>query len=136
MVKVRATSNQAGNELPLSNVTPIMNESTVLSLQKIASRQRVDEQVVDYAVRLVRASRETAGLALGAGSRGAISLVRGARAYALMDGRNFVTPDDVKRVALPCLRHRVALAPDALLEGRKANELLQAIVEATPAPRM
>jgi MoxR-like ATPase len=135
-VVVRATSNQAGNELPLSNVTPIMNESTVLSLQKIASRQRVDEQVVDYAVRLVRASRETAGLALGAVSRGAISLVRGARAYALMDGRNFVTPDDVKRVALPCLRHRVALAPDALLEGRKTNDLLQAVVEATPAPRM
>jgi MoxR-like ATPase len=135
-VVLRATTNQAGNELPLSKVTPVMNESTVLSLQKIAGHQRVDDQVVDYAVRIVRATRETAGLALGAGSRGAISLVRGARAYALMDGRNFVTPDDIKRVALPCLRHRIALAPDALLEGRKPNELLQGIVEATPAPRM
>jgi MoxR-like ATPase len=135
-VVVRSTSNQAGNELPLSEVKPVLNERAVLSLQQIAGHQRVDEQVVDYAVRIVRATRETSGLALGAGSRGAISLVRGARAVALMDGRNYVTPDDVKRVALPCLRHRIALAPDALLEGRKANELLTGIVESTAAPRM
>jgi len=135
-VVVRSTSNQAGNELPLSEVKPVLNERAILSLQQIAGHQRVDEQVVDYAVRIVRATRETAGLALGAGSRGAISLVRGARAVALMDGRNYVTPDDVKKVALPCLRHRIALAPDALLEGRKTNELLAGIIETTAAPRM
>jgi MoxR-like ATPase len=135
-VVVKSTSNQAGNELPLADVKPVLNEKSVLTLQQIAGHQRVDEQVVDYAVRIVRATRETAGLALGAGSRGAISLVRGARAVALIDGRNYVTPDDVKRVALPCLRHRIALAPDALLEGRKPNELLTGIIESTPAPRM
>jgi MoxR-like ATPase len=135
-VVVRSTSNQAGNELPLSEVKPVLNERAILSLQQIAGHQRVDEQVVDYAVRIVRATRETAGLALGAGSRGAISLVRGARALALMDGRNYVTPDDVKKVALPCLRHRIALAPDALLEGRRPNDLLTGIIETTAAPRM
>jgi MoxR-like ATPase len=135
-VVVRSTSNQAGNELPLSEVKPVLNERAVLSLQQIAGHQRVDEQVVDYAVRIVRATRETAGLALGAGSRGAISLVRGARAVALMDGRNYVTPDDIKRVALPCLRHRIALAPDALLEGRRPNDLLTGIIESIAAPRM
>jgi MoxR-like ATPase len=135
-VVVKSTSNQAGNELPLADVKPVLNEKSVLTIQQIAGHQRVDEQVVDYAVRLVRATRETAGLALGAGSRGGISLVRGARAVALMDGRNYVTPDDIKRVALPCLRHRIALAPDALLEGRKPNELLTGIIESTPAPRM
>ncbi len=114
----------------------VLNERAILSLQQIAGQQRVDEQVVDYAVRIARATRETAGLALGAGSRGAISLVRGARAVALMDARNYVTPDDIKKVALPCLRHRIALAPDALLEGRKANELLTGIIESTAAPRM
>lgn len=135
-VVVRSTSNQAGNELPLSEVKPVLNERAVLSLQQIAGHQRVDEQVVDYAVRIVRATRETAGLALGAGSRGAIALIRGARAVALMGARNYVTPDDVKKVALPCLRHRIALAPDALLEGRKPNELLTSIIESTAAPRM
>jgi MoxR-like ATPase len=62
--------------------------------------------------------------------------VRGARAVALLDGRNYVTPDDIKRITLPALRHRIALAPDALLEGRNANDLLTEIVETIAAPRM
>jgi MoxR-like ATPase len=135
-VVIRSTSNQAGNELPLSEVKPVLNERAILTLQQIAGHQRVDEQVIDYAVRIVRATRETAGIALGAGSRGAISLIRGARAVALMDGRNYVTPDDVKKVALPCLRHRIALGPDALLEGRRTNDVLAGIIESTAAPRM
>jgi MoxR-like ATPase len=134
-VVVRATTNQAGDELPLSNVEPCLNETAVLSLQQLAARQRVDEQVIDYAVRIARATRGWSGLAIGSGSRGAIALVRGARAAALLDGRGYVTPDDVKRVALPALRHRVALAPDALLEGRKPNDLLAEVVESVAAPR-
>src|SRR5262249_43368914 len=81
--------------------------------------QRVDEKVIDYAVRIVRATRDWPGLAIGAGSRGAIALVRAARVVALLSGRDFVTPDDIKGIALPALRHRIALTPDALLEGRK-----------------
>ena len=135
-VVVRATTDQAGDELPLSKVVPVLNERAVLSLQQIAARQRVDQQVIDYAVRLVRATREWAGLAQGAGSRGGLALVRGARAVALMEGRNFVIPDDIKRVALPALRHRIALAPDALLEGRKPDDLLAQVVESVAAPRI
>jgi MoxR-like ATPase len=114
----------------------VLNERAVTSLQQIAARQRVDQQVVDYAVRLARATREWAGLAHGAGSRGPLALVRGARAVALLEGRNFVIPDDIKRIALPALRHRIALAPDALLEGRKADELISAIIESVAAPRV
>jgi MoxR-like ATPase len=84
----------------------------------------------------VRATREYPGLAIGSGSRGALALVRGARAAALLDGRGYVTPDDIKRIALPALRHRVALAPDALLEGRTANDILTEIVEKIAAPRV
>jgi MoxR-like ATPase len=135
-VVIRATADQAGDQLPLSRVVPVLNERAVTSLQQIAARQRVDQQVVDYAVRLVRATRERAGLAQGAGSRGALALVRGARAVALLEGRNFVIPDDVKRIALPALRHRVALAPDALLEGRKPDDLLAAVIESVAAPRV
>jgi MoxR-like ATPase len=135
-VVVRATADQAGDELPLSNVKPVLDEQLVLTLQQVVARQRVDEQVVDYAVRLTRATREWPGFAIGSGSRGALALVRGARAMALLAGRNFVTPDDVKRVALPALRHRVALAPDAALEGRTPNDLLSAVVDSVAAPRV
>ena len=131
----RVTNNQAGDELPLENVKPVLDSPAVASLQAMAATQRVDTQVIDYAVRIARATRAFPGIAIGAGSRGALALVRGARAVALLDGRNYATPDDVKRVALPALRHRIALAPDAMLEGRTANEILNAVLAATPAPR-
>ncbi len=134
-VVVRSTANQAGNELPLSEVKPVLNERAVLGLQQIVAHQKVDDQVIDYAVRIVRATREWAGFAMGAGSRGALALVRGARAVSIMEGRHFVTPDDVKKIALPALRHRVGLAPEAMLEGRKVNDLLTGVIESVPAPR-
>jgi MoxR-like ATPase len=134
-VVVRTTSNQTGDRLPLDSVKPVLNDRSVLTLQQIAARQRVDDSVIDYAVRIVRATREWPGLAIGAGSRGAISLVRAARVVALLDGRDFVTPDDIKKIALPALRHRIAMAPDALLEGRKPDDLLAALLNSVAAPR-
>jgi len=135
-VVLRATDGQAGNDLPLAGVSATIDGAAVQQLQGLAARQRIDRQVIDYAVRLARATREYPGLAVGASSRGALALVRGARAAALLEGRDYVTPDDVKRVALPALRHRVALAPDALLEGRTANELLAEVIETVAAPRI
>jgi MoxR-like ATPase len=135
-VVVRATDGQAGDDLPLGGVQPCLDREAVLALQQLAARQRVDEQVIDYAVRLVRATRDWSGLAIGSGSRGALALVRAGRAVALLDGRGYVTPDDIKRIALPALRHRVALAPDALLEGRSPDHVLSDVVESVAAPRV
>ncbi|HKE85186.1 MAG TPA: MoxR family ATPase [Vicinamibacterales bacterium] len=135
-VVLRVTTDQTGDELPLQDVTPCLDGRSVVMLQQLAAQQRVDEQVIDYAVRLVRATREYAGLAIGSSSRGALALVRGARAVALIEGRTYVTPDDIKTVGLPALRHRVALAPDALLEGRTTNELLREVIETVAAPRV
>jgi MoxR-like ATPase len=134
-IVVRATTDQAGDDLPLAGVKPCLDSVGVSMLQRLAAQQRVDEQVIDYAVRMVRATRDCPGLAMGSGSRGALALVRGGRAVALLDGRGYVTPDDIKRIALPALRHRVALAPDALLEGRTTNELLAEVIETITAPR-
>ena len=134
-VVIRGTEGQAGNDLPLASVEACLDGGAVLHLQALAAHQQVDRQVVDYAVRLARATRDYPGLAMGASSRGALALVRGGRAAALLDGRDYVTPDDIKRIALPALRHRVALAPDALLEGRNTNQLLTEAIEAVAAPR-
>ena len=135
-VVVRVTEGMAGNELPLADVKPCLDGVGVSNLQRIAAQQRIDEQVIDYAVRVVRATRDHAGVAIGSGSRGALALVRGARAVALLDGRGYVTPDDIKRIALPALRHRIALAPDALLEGRTTNDVLTEVIETVAAPRV
>src|SRR3954466_8381811 len=135
-VVVRATANQAGNELPLSEVKSVLNERAVLSLQQIVAHQKIDEQVIDYAVRLTRATREWAGFAMGSGSRGALALVRGARPSSIIQGPNDVPPDDINKMALPALRHRIALAREAMLEGRKPNELLANVIESVAAPRI
>jgi MoxR-like ATPase len=132
----RATAGQAGDELPLAGVTQRVQERHVITLQQMAAAVRVDDKVVDYAVRIARATRGAPGLSNGAGPRGAIALVRAARASALMAGRDFATPDDVKRLAPAALRHRVLLAPDAQLEGRRVDDLLAALLDGVDAPRL
>jgi MoxR-like ATPase len=134
-IVIRTTTDQSGEQLPLAGVNPVLNERTVLALQQLVAHQRVDAAVVDYAVRIVRSTRDWPGLAMGSGSRGPIALVRAAKAVALMAARSFVVPDDVKAVALAALRHRVALSADAQLDGHSVDDLICAILDATAAPR-
>jgi MoxR-like ATPase len=86
-------------------------------------------------VRIARATRTWNGVAAGAGPRGGIALARVARAAALLGGRDFVTPDDVKRMALPALRHRVTPAPELEIEGHSSDTILKALLEKVEAPR-
>ena len=135
-IVARTTTDQTGEQLPLGGVTPVLDETAVLDLQQLAGRQRVDAAVIDYAVRIGRATRDWPGIAIGSGSRGPIALVRAAKAAALMAARSFVLPDDIKSIAVAALRHRIALSADAQLDGRKADDLLQMILDATAAPRL
>jgi len=135
-IVVRTTQGQRGEQLPLETVNECIEARELLALQDLASEVRVDERVIDYAVRIGRATRGGLGLAAGSGPRGAIAMVRAARAAALLGGRDFVTPDDVKRCALPALRHRVLLAPDAQLEGRRVDELIVELLATVEAPRL
>jgi len=130
------TTGRAGHELPLEAVEPVLDDVQVQELQRLAGQVHVDERVLDYAVRVVRVTRDWPGLEIGAGPRGSVALVRAARAQALIEGRDFVTPDDIAAQALAVLRHRVTIAPDAQLEGREVDELLQAALESVEAPRL
>ena len=130
------TTGRAGNELPLEAVQPVLDDVQVQELQRLAGLVHTDAKVMDYAVRVVRATRNWPGLEVGAGPRGSVALVRTARAMALINGRDFVTPDDVAAQALAVLRHRVTMAPDAQIEGRDIEELLQAALDSVEAPRL
>jgi MoxR-like ATPase len=131
----RVTSGQVGDALQVQDVAIIIKAETVLALQRAASLLTVNERVYDYSVRIVRATRTWPGIAIGAGPRGSIALIRAARARALGEARDFVTPDDIKAVALPALRHRIALAPDMQLEGQTVDRILTAIVDSIEVPR-
>jgi MoxR-like ATPase len=129
------TAGRVGAQLDVSAVSPVCGADDVLALQRLVARLEVKERVRQYAVRIVRETRTWRGVSMGAGPRGGISLVRVARAKALLEGREFVTPDDVKSVALPVLRHRLALAPELELEGIRTDDVLRSILQKVEAPR-
>jgi len=93
------------------------------------------EEVTDYVVRLVRATRESPDLSCGASPRAAVLLAGAARARAALDGRDYVVPDDVKALATSVLRHRLLLSPAAEIEGKQVEALVEQMVEQTEAPR-
>ncbi|MGI9334366.1 MAG: AAA family ATPase, partial [Gammaproteobacteria bacterium] len=129
------TDERVGDSLDVSKVAEVLSPAQVLAAQRLASKTMVENAVRKYAVSIARQTREWPGVRIGAGPRGSISLVRAARAAALLDGRDFVTPDDVKSVALPVLRHRIMLSPELELEGLTADELLDGLLEQVKAVR-
>ncbi len=129
------TRNRIGDGLEVGQVNSLVKPATIVTLQQIVAQIRVDDAVAGYAVRVVRATRDWPGLAVGAGPRGSIALIRIARAMALMVGRDYVTPADIKAAVLPVLRHRVALSPESELDGLSSDDLLASLIEQVAAPR-
>ncbi|ALP52601.1 AAA family ATPase [Candidatus Tenderia electrophaga] len=134
MVKL-VTSGESSESFKLDDVQPLLQPEQIARLQQMVADFTIDEQVLDYAVRLVRATRDWAGITMGAGPRGSLALVRSGKARALLQGRDFVTPDDVKAVAKPVLRHRLLLSPDMEIEGVTPDRLLDDILDQVDAPR-
>ncbi|XLZ68001.1 MoxR family ATPase [Massilia sp. SR12] len=129
------TQERVGDGLDVAQVRTLIKPETLVALQQLVARIRVDEAVANYAVRLARATRQWPGVAVGAGPRGSIALIRLARAMALMAGRDYATPDDIKQASLPVLRHRIALSPESELDGLGADDVLAALIESVAAPR-
>ena len=129
------TQGRVGDALEVGAVATLVKPDTIVALQQLVARVRVDDAVAAYAVRLVRATRDWPGIAIGAGPRGCIALVRMARAMALTAGRDFVTPDDIKAASLPVLRHRIAVSPESELDGLSSDDLLLGLIEDVAAPR-
>jgi MoxR-like ATPase len=114
---------------------PVLDADGLLRLRAEVARVHVEPNVRDYITRIVRATRDEPSFTLGASPRAGVALFLAARAEAVLQGRDFVTPDDVKTLALPVLRHRVLLTPDAEVEGRTADQRLGALLDTLEAPR-
>ena len=120
----------------LSQIHAIVKPDILVDMQRCAQAVRIDDAVVTYIVDLVRATRGDRSLELGAPPRASIALLRAAQVIAASQARDFVTPDDVKPMALPVLRHRVMLHPDAQLQGITADERIIELVKSVPAPQV
>jgi len=129
------TEGRVGDALEVAQVRTLIKPEILVALQQLVAHIRVDEAVANYAVRMARATRQWPGVAVGAGPRGSIALIRLARAMALMAGRDYATPDDIKQASLPVLRHRIALSPESELDGLGADDVLAALIDSVAAPR-
>ena len=119
-------------EHPISGIGQVVDGARLLDLQQVVWEVHVDETVRDYIVRLIHATRNHADLALGASPRGSLALFKAAQALAILRGRDFVLPDDVKALAVATLIHRLIVRPESTLRGYTAERILQEILGSTP----
>ncbi|MBB3060575.1 AAA family ATPase [Microbulbifer rhizosphaerae] len=135
-LKLAAAASSGRIEQQLQQPVGLLTVEQLQQLQALVPKVAVDQQVLHYAVRLVRATRESAQLRRSAGPRASIGLLQAARAQALLQGREFVLPDDVKAMAIPVMRHRVGLSPDMEIDGETADSVLAQIIGTVEAPRL
>ncbi len=119
---------------PLPDLAPVASPEEIIAMQAERRRVRVEDSVRDYVVRLARATRENGEIELGASPRAALALFQAAQAWAGIQGRDFVLPDDIKFLAPSVLCHRLIISPQAQLRGRKVESLVTDIVSLVPVP--
>ncbi|MGZ4662383.1 MAG: AAA family ATPase [Arthrobacter sp.] len=122
-------------DLAAAGVRAVAGAEDLQGAREAVARVAVEPEIIGYIVDLVRATRAAPSFQLGVSPRGATALLNTSRSWAWLSGRPFVTPDDVKALALPCLRHRVALQPEAQMDGVRVDDVLGSILASVPVPR-
>jgi MoxR-like ATPase len=132
----RSLTEQAPESvLRRGEVAACLSEPDLECLRQALAQVRVSDELVDYAVQVVRRTRTDDNILVGAGPRATQGLLRAARAWAAIGGRDFVSPDDIRAVALPVMEHRLLLRPEAELEGARPAEVLDRILHEVAVPR-
>ncbi len=122
-------------DLKHMDLQPVITVDEVLQARQLMRKVRIEDNLVDYLLALVSASRQQPELLLGASPRSAVGWLRAAQAQAWLTGRDFVTPDDIKAIALPLLQHRLILKPEAQLDGVSIDQVIQTLLARIPVPR-
>jgi MoxR-like ATPase len=115
-------------------ITPVVDARTLVEMQQSLEQVHLAESIVDYIARIVRATRESPRVQVGASPRGGLALVKLSRGRAVLAGRGYVTPEDVKAVAVPALAHRLTLAPELWLQQLRGDDVVAECLEQVPTP--
>jgi MoxR-like ATPase len=121
-------------DLAAAGVTPILNAGQIAAAQALVARVGASADVIGYAVDLARGTRQSPSVKLGVSPRGTTSLLAAAKAWAWLNGFDAITPDHIQAMALPVLRHRIQLRPEAELEGVSADTILRAVLQQVQVP--
>ena len=129
-------SQQVDLDQRLAALATVTGPEELVAAVKLCGQVRLDDRLIDYINRIVRLTRDWPQLHLGASPRGGLALAQGARTLAAFRGRDYVVPDDVVELALPALRHRVALTAEAEVEGRRVDDILRELLASVEVPRL
>ena len=129
------TEGRSPDRILEDRVARVTGPEEVREMQKHCADVLADDRLLEYISALVRRTREWPAFSMGASPRAGVAVLRGARAAAALEARTYVVPDDVIEVALPALRHRVILTPEAEIEGRKIDDLLGDLIRSVEVPR-
>jgi MoxR-like ATPase len=133
----RELLRRGGAREELEHLRPVLSRTEFLELQQQVGAVHVKDSLLDYMMQIVYATRDNADIDLGVSTRGALTLSRACQAYAMVQGRDFVTPDDVKRLAVPVLAHRIVLRErrGIAVDFNSRDEFMRALVDTIPVPR-
>jgi len=121
--------------MPAQMIEPVASLDQLRDLRQLAQETQVDGSLIDYILALVRGTRSLPSLALGCSPRSGVMLLHASKALALLRGKDFVSPEEVQAMALPVLRHRVQLTPEAEIEGSRPDDCLKTLLAKVPIPR-
>lgn len=124
-----------GGKIDIEKVMPVLSKESLASMKSLVGRVVVEENLVRYITQVVNATRKNPSLYIGASPRASIAMLNSAKASACLQNRDFVTPDDIKYVAFPVLRHRIILTPEKEMEGIEADHVIQQIIDKVEVPR-
>ncbi|MGF1520954.1 MAG: AAA family ATPase [Leptolyngbyaceae cyanobacterium] len=119
----------------IQNLKSLVGETDVLAARQAVKKVAVKEQILDYLLALIQKTRQSPDLSLGASPRSAVSWLQASKAHAWIQGKDYVSPDDVKAVAPPLLRHRLILGPEAQLDGLTTDKIIGSILQQVAVPR-
>ncbi len=119
----------------LKSVKPIISKAEMLAFRELAGRVFVEETLLKYITDIILATRKSPAIYLGASPRASVALLNASKAYAVLQGRDFVTPDDIKYVGVPVLQHRLILSPETEMEGHSSALICQRLIEKIEVPK-
>ncbi len=119
----------------LSQINPVITIEEIAVIRNKVESIYIDEKIAGYISSIVSATRKSRDIVLGGSPRASLSIMRSAKAYAILQGRPYIIPDDIKAVALPALRHRIILSPEKEMEGLKPDDLIKLIIDRIEVPR-
>ncbi len=134
-VTILQNAQNRGNRMEVNEASPVITAGELVDFQELVTRVTVEHEILSYIATIIDKTRNNSSLFLGASPRASLAVLRSAKAFAALEGRDFVTPEDVKEMIVPVLNHRVILTPEKEMEGLQPESVIRRIVDSIDVPR-